>query len=127
MEKMDFAKLTALLDMEVGKKKDDGHGGQVISWTGKTPVWGAVRQRLMPKTGPWEGGQAPVMLAYEVVLDAQIPVPPCIRFRWQRHYLRPVAPPAPWVGGVWKSLLCHLEPAHDEPSRDEPAGAPAHD
>lgn len=107
---MDFTKLNALLEMDIGLTVDDGQGGQRTKWQKGKPVWAAVQQRLTAKTGPWEGGQADVQLTYEVITDEHTKLPPVVRFRWQRHYLHPVTPCAPWGAGPWQSVLCRLAP-----------------
>lgn len=112
-KKFDFTQLTALLELEEGRRVDDGAGGQTVQWDKKVAVWAAVRQRFMPRPSHWEGGQAPFMLTYTVVMDAEILLPKQARFRWKHHILHPLCAPAPMEGGMWQQVPCVLGPQHD--------------
>lgn len=112
-KKFDFTHLTALLELEEGTRVDDSVGGYTVQWVKKIPVWAAVRQRFMPRPNHWEGGQAPFILTYAVIIDAGLLLPKEYRFRWQTHILYPLCAAAPLECGIWQQVPCVLRPQHD--------------
>ncbi|UNM05758.1 MAG: head-tail adaptor protein [Holosporaceae bacterium] len=111
---MHINELTELLDIETGAETPDDQGGMTTTWTKGTPIWARVTQRLKPRSGAWEGGQAHYEVSYEVWMDSAVPLPEQFRVHWQGDVFYPLHRPVYQSGGLWKMVTIAVRDGHDD-------------
>ena len=114
---MHLNQLTELITVEAGHDKTDAHGGVTTVWQTASPLWAHVAQRVRPRAGSWEGGQAHFVITYEIWMDGAVTLPGRCRFKWQGQTFYPMHPAVYQKGTLWKMVTVsqHHSDAGDRP------------